>query len=162
MRDFLHTRDPGEPASAAPSSRVAGPWRIFLRGLAEEMDTQGGAAARDELLRGVGQRMARLMPLPEVTSVEALEIEMNDALGAIGWGTVRLSLRESERSLIITHTGLPRVGAAGDPPGLWLSAALEGLYDTWMAQQPSSDPALIAQRLAVLAADTLTLRYGSA
>jgi hypothetical protein len=137
-------------------------WRCFLRALASEIDAQGGAAARDELLRGIGRRMARLMPLPEVASMEALEMEMNDALKAIGWGAMRLALREGERSLIISHVGLPRIGAAGDPPGLWLSAVLEGLYETWLGQQPDSDNSLIAQRIAVPAPDTLTLRYGKA
>ncbi len=144
------------------SSRIPARWRGFLRALAGEIDAQGGAAARDELLRGIGRRMAGLAPLPQVGSMAALEMEMNEALQEMGWGSVRLALHEEERSLVITHVGLPRIGGAGDPPGLWLSAVLEGLYESWMAQQPDSDATLIAQRIAAPAPDTIALRYGKA
>jgi hypothetical protein len=104
--------------------------------------------------------MARLMPLPEIASVEALAMEMNEALAVLGWGAARLTLEEDERRLTILHTGLPLLGGAGDPPGLWLSAVLEGLYETWIAQQPGSDPRLVARRYASPAPGAVALRYG--
>jgi hypothetical protein len=85
---------------------------------------------------------------------------MNEALGAVGWGAVSLTLDESERRLTIQHTGLPRLGGAGEPPGLWLSAVLEGLYETWIAQQPGSDPHLSARRFSAPGPGAVTLRYG--
>lgn len=135
-------------------------WRVFLRALADEVDALAGPGERDALLRGVGVRMARLMPLPPARSLETLEMEMNDALAAIGWGQVRLSLNEAERRLAIAHSGLPRIGAAGTPPGTWLATALEGLYETWMAQQPGSDPGLTARRIAPGTAEVITIHYG--
>jgi hypothetical protein len=156
--------DPFAAMSSAPSNEApAGvplPWRGFLRALADEIDAQRGEAARDELLRATGRRMARLLPLPEVASVEALVMEMNDALGFLGWGAVTLTLEESEKRLTILHTGLPRLGGAGEPPGLWLSAVLEGLYETWIAQQPGSDPHLVARRFASPAPGTVAFYYG--
>ncbi len=146
-----------EPPPAAPL-----PWRGFLRALADEIDAQRGEAARDEMLRATGRRMARLLPLPDVASVEALALEMNDALASLGWGTVVLTLEEGERRLIILHTGLPRLGGAGEPPGLWLSPVLEGLYETWIAQQPGSDSRLIARRHAAPAPGVVALHYGKA
>ena len=143
-----------------PSSPAAGQWRIFLRGLADEIDSQGGEQARDELLRGIGRRMAILLPLPEVVSLEALEIEMNEALGLLGWGSVALTLEADEHNLMILHTGLPRIGGAGNPPGQWLSAVLEGLYETWIPQQPGGDPALVARRVALPGPFTIALSYG--
>jgi len=86
-------------------------------------------------------------------------MELNDTLGAVGWGAVGFQLNETDRSLLITHTGLPRVGAAGDPPGTWISAVLEGLYDGWMGQLPGSDPSLVARRMRVTP-QTVLLRYG--
>jgi hypothetical protein len=153
---------PAQPdaAPSPPPPPPAAPWRQFLRALADEIDGQRGESARDELLRATGRRMARLLPLPQVASVEALELEINDALGALGWGAATLALEEDERQLTIRHTGLPRLGGAGEPPGLWLSAVLEGLYETWITQQPGSDPRLVARRVAVPAPGTITLRYG--
>jgi hypothetical protein len=127
--------------------------------LADEVDSQGGEHARDELLRSIGRRMARLMPLPEVVSLEALEIEMNDTLDMLGWGAVRLTLETAEQTLTILHMGLPRIGGAGNPPGTWLSAALEGLYETWIAQEPGSDPDLVARRVALPGPFTIALHY---
>jgi hypothetical protein len=139
-------------------------WRNFLRALAEEVDSSAGAASRDALLRRIGERMASMMPLPAASSLETLEIEMNDALAEVGWGAVQLDLQESDRYLVLRHRGLPRIGSAGDPPGLWLAAVLEGLYQGWMGQQPGSEPSLSAriQPGASLGAtgDSVELRYG--
>jgi hypothetical protein len=135
-------------------------WRGFLRALAEEVDASSGASARDILLRAVGHRMSRSMPLPPASSLETLEIEMNDALEAAGWGSVRLDLQESDRCLVLHHTGLPRVGSAGDPPGHWLAAVLEGLYEGWMIKQPGSEPSLSARVQPNHGGSNVILKYG--
>jgi len=158
MHDPFAKMSAERPDEAPPA--VPLPWRTFLRALADEIDTQRGEGARDEMLRATGRRMARLMPLPEIASVEALAMEMNEALAVLGWGAARLTLEEDERRLTILHTGLPRLGGAGDPPGLWLSAVLGGLYETWIAQQPGSDPRLVARRYASPAPGAVALRYG--
>ncbi len=122
---------------------------LFLRALAAEIDGQAGAAGRDALLRAVGRRMAALAalaPLAPGASLEALEAEMNSALEAMGWGQVRLILLEAERALVFTHAGLPRTGGLGEPPGAWLGAALEGLYEAWMATQPGAEAGMAARR----------------
>jgi hypothetical protein len=128
------------PARAGPDK-----WRVFLRGLALEMEAQAGPAASAAVLRAVGQQMARLMALPPVGSMEALEMEMNAVLAEIGWGSVRLTMNEAERCVVLDHTGLPRVGSAGEPAGTWLSPVLEGLYQAWMGQQPGADETLRAR-----------------
>lgn len=147
------------PAATGLTAASGVQWRPFLRALADEIDAIAGEAERDTLLRGVGARMARLVPLPAVVSLESLEIEMNDALATLGWGRTRLALNEAERALAITHTGLPRIGAAGTPPGTWLAALLEGLYGAWMAQQPGSDPNLAARLAGPPTPETITLRF---
>jgi len=83
---------------------------------------------------------------------------MNDVLAGVGWGQTRLDLDEAERLVTITHTGLPRTGSLGDPPGTWLSAVLEGLYSAWMAQQPGSTATLAARRTSL--GDVITLQFG--
>ncbi len=122
-------------------------WRVFVRALAEEVDSLAGASERDDMLRGVGRRMARMVPLPAVRTLDALEIEANDALDMIGWGRVRFELQEVQVKLRVVHDGLPRVGSLGGPAGHWLSALLEGLYDGWLGQQPGSSPSLSARRV---------------
>jgi hypothetical protein len=143
-----------------PTPPAANQWRIFLRALADEIDSQGGEQARDELLRCIGRRMAILLPLPETLSLEALEIEINEALDVLGWGSVTLTLESGEHNLMILHTGLPRVGGAGNPPGQWLSAVLEGLYETWLPQQPGGGAAFVARRVGLPGPFTIALSYG--
>jgi hypothetical protein len=150
---------PGSPSFQADSSSAVH-WRPFLRALIEEIDSLTGVNEREEMLRGVGRRMARILPLTAVGSLESLELEINDTLETIGWGSVQLSLNEGQRSLIIAHTGLPRIGSAGSPPGTWLAALLEGLYETWLAQQPGSDPNLTIRREASATASPIILRFG--
>ena len=133
-------------------------WRAFLRGLALEMDVKAGPEMCVALLRGVGQQMARLTALPPVGSLGALEMEMNAALAEIGWGQVRLDLNETERCVILRHTGLPQLGSAGEPPGTWLAPVLEGLYEAWMGQQPGSDDSFKARLQN--RRDAVVLRYG--
>jgi hypothetical protein len=117
-----------------------------VRALAAEIDAELGPTGRDTLLRGAGRRLATLMALPEVDSMEALEAEANAALTELGWGSVRFALNEAEQTLLIHHDNLPTVGGAGEPAGLWLAAILEGLYETWLGRQPGADPALTARR----------------
>lgn len=135
-------------------------WRPFLRALADEVDHLAGPGERDDMLRSVGRRMARMLPLPAVNTLAALETEMNDALDNLGWGAVALNLDEADRSLFITHAGLPRIGSLGTPGGQWLSAILEGLYEAWFAQQPGSQPALSALRVPTGDGSAVTLRFG--
>jgi hypothetical protein len=146
-----------EEATASDPVRPAG-WRVFLRGLALEMEAQAGPVASAAVQRGVGQQMARLMALPPVGSMEALEMEMNAVLAEIGWGSVRLAMNETDRCVVLTHIGLPRIGSAGDPAGTWLAPVLEGLYQAWMGQQPGADEQLRAR--VQHCGNAITIRYG--
>ncbi len=134
-------------------------WRGFLRALAEEVDEARGVVARDAMLHGVGERMALLSPLPAVADIAGIEIEINSLLAEWGWGSAELELNETEHSLVIVHYGLPSVGSIGDPPGTWLSALLEGLYETWIGELPGGDRRLSARRQRILNG-AVTLRYG--
>lgn len=112
---------------------------LFLHALASEFDEQAGPGARDVLLRSVGRRMAsRLLP-PSCRTMDALQIEINDLLGQLGWGRMHLDLLSEERTLRITHEALPRLGSLGEPSGEWLSATLEGMYEAWLSNQPDAD-----------------------
>jgi hypothetical protein len=135
-------------------------WRLFLRAFADEIDTLASPQERDDMLRNVGVRMARLAPIPAVPTFNMLQIEINDALAGLGWGRAIITLNEEDRCLWITHYGAPRLGSAGDPPGTWLSAMLEGLYTSWFESQPNSDSSLTARRHGDVESDTVTLRYG--
>jgi len=135
-------------------------WRPFLRALAEEVDALGGSEARDALLREIGRRMARQHPLPETDRLDVLELDANDALSTLGWGTVSLRMSDADQALLIDHAGLPGVGGAGEPPGTWLSAVLEGVYEAWMTALPGADPSLSVRRVRVAPGGGILLRYG--
>ncbi len=136
-------------------------WRAFLRAMADEIDGEGGVPARDALLRGVGRRMATTNPLPSATDTQGLTMEMNDRLAGWHWGDVKLHLSDTERVLVITHTGLPWIGGTGDPPGTWLAAVLEGLYETWLNALPDAEQSLIARRFRATT-EYVVLKYGQA
>jgi hypothetical protein len=139
--------------------RNAPTWRGFLRALADEIDIVGGADARDALLRGVGRRLAAWYTLPPAPDVAGLEQEMNEHLSGWGWGNVRLKLLADEQALVLTHTGMPRIGVAGDPPGTWLSPVLEGLYGAWMSALPGAPQDVLVLRRDSVSTQSVTLRY---
>ena len=137
-------------------------WRLFVRALADEVDSQATPGERDAMLRRIGRRMAGLTPLPAVEGLDTLEMEMNEALDGLGWGRVRLRLEAEARALTIRHCALPRVGSLGDPPGAWLASVLEGLYEGWLAQQPGSEASLVARLVGAAEGEGVVLRYGRA
>jgi hypothetical protein len=149
----------GQASQSGSAASVHVDWSIFLRAMADEIDTLGGGAARDALLRSVGARMAAMRPLSSAPNMETLAMEINDQLALMGWGQVGFVLSERDRSLLITHSQLPRIGAAGDPPGTWLSALLEGLYQGWLGQLPGSDQTLAVRRMRITP-QAILLRYG--
>ena len=149
-------------AQVATASAQDPQWRMFLRALADEVDALTSAAERDDMLRAIGRRMARSMPIAPVASLDTLQVEINDTLETIGWGSARLELNANERALMIHHADLPRIGSLGTPPGSWLAAVLEGLYETWLATQPGSDPNLTIRREPGGTARMITLRFGRA
>ncbi len=138
---------------------VAVDWSLFLRAMADSIDAMTGADGRDAWLRDVGTKVAAMRPLRHVPNMETLAMEANDFLREQGWGHVTIALQSADQSLLITHTNLPRLGAAGDPPGTWLTAMLEGLYSTWLSQLPGGDASLSARRMRV-SPDVTLLRYG--
>jgi hypothetical protein len=150
-------RVPRQPLDTNPGTGRAS-FREFVRAFAQTIDAEAGIEGRDDLLRSIGAEMARLLPVPCVSSLEALQIEINDRLAQICWGSVRMELHEDDRALLIAHSGLPRIGSAGDPPGTWLAAALEGLYQTWITSQPGGDATLRVRRELEPAGDILIMR----
>jgi hypothetical protein len=148
------------PAPAQSPAQLPAQWRGFLRALIEELDASADPHTRDLILRGIGARMAQMAPMQSASSITALQLEMNDALAGMQWGSVRLELREAEHCLLFIHVHLPRISWAGDPPGTWLAPVLGGLYETWMGQQPGADPALVARIYSRDQSGAVVLRYG--
>jgi hypothetical protein len=144
-----------QPMSAIYQAR----WGFFLRALAQEVDAHGQPEGRDVLLRGVGKRLATILPLPMVSSLEAFELEINTALAELGWGKCVLNLDEGERRIVISHTGLPAIGSSGEPAGFWLAAALEGLYESWLTNHPDCSDGFSARRQNVGPTGELVLHF---
>jgi hypothetical protein len=130
--------------------------------MAEELDTVAGPAGRDALLHGVGRQMALQHPLSRQASTAALALEMNEVLQDLGWGRVRITFSQAHACLLMSHSGLPRVGGRGEPPGTWLAGVLEGLYEGWLSQQPGADASLVARRVPTSDTEIVTIRYGKA
>ncbi len=161
----VNGHDAGVTRAALPAPRGGWPgagqdWRPFLRAMVAEIDAVAGTLGRDALLRGVGLQLARMYALPERDSLPGLALDMTEILDGFGWGSVTIGFSPAEHCLVLTHTGLPRVGGAGDPPGTWLAEVLVGLYEGWMAQQPGADGAFVARRMASAAPDEIVIRYG--
>ncbi len=104
---------------------------------ADEVDSLAAAGERDDMLRGIGKRMAHMTPLPQrsVPRCARNGDERRVWRGSAG-GSVRLRLHEGERTLFVTHSGLRESDRSATRRGQWLSALLEGLYEAWFAQQP--------------------------
>lgn len=111
---------------------------LFIQELARSFDVQVGQGGRDRFLRDVGRQMGSRLTLPPCESLEMLELEMNALFDLIGWGRASLDVSNTDRKLVIKHTGLPVIASMGEPSGCWLAAALAGLYSIWMEQQPDS------------------------
>lgn len=144
-----------QPMSAINQAR----WGFFLRALAHEVDVHGGPKGRDVLLRGVGTRLAQMIPLPAADSLDGFELEINAILAELGWGSCTLELDEGKSCIMISHTGLPVLGSRGEPAGSWLVAALEGLYETWLTSHPECGEGFSAQRQSVTAFGNVVLRF---
>lgn len=140
---------------------VSPQWRGFLRALVETLDASLDAQSRDALLRAVGARLADSLPLPGMETLAALQDRMNDALAAMAWGYVAVSLDEGDRSLRLTHFAAPAIALPGHAGGAWFGPVLEGLYGAWLAAQQGGGGASEA-RLHVVEAvpGRIELRYG--
>ena len=159
------TPQPAAPQPATPEARsrpgnATTDWRPFLRALAAEVDDVVGAGGRDALLQGVGRKLASMYPMSQRESLDGLAMDMTETLDGFGWGAVQIAFSVQDHCLVLTHEGLPRVGGAGEPAGMWLAATLVGLYEGWMAQQPGSDASLVARRVASARPDEIVIRYG--
>ncbi len=151
---------PAAPLPAARPGNGTTDWRPFLRALAAEVDDVVGAGGRDALLQGVGRQLASMYPMPQRGTLDGLAMDMTETLDGFGWGAVQIAFSAQEHCLVLTHEGLPRIGGAGEPAGMWLAATLVGLYEGWMAQQPGADASLVARRVASAQPDEIVIRYG--
>ena len=118
-----------------------------------------GRRGRDVLLRGIGTRLAHMLPLPTVSSLEAMALDINATLGEFGWGSCSLKPDEVARCIIIRHSGLPMIGSSGEPAGFWLAAVLEGLYEAWLMNHPECGDGFSARRQRVEDTGCLVLRF---
>jgi hypothetical protein len=147
------------PASYLARRGVAPQWRAFLRALVETLEDHLDADGRDALMRAIGRRMAQAMPLAHCDTLAALEARINDALASAEWGYCEIALDTGVPRLVLVHSAAPAVSAGGDADGRWIGAVLEGLYGTWLGEQPGADPALRPE-LVGYAPGSATLHYG--
>jgi hypothetical protein len=157
----LQMADQGPLSSYLARRAVSPQWRPFLRAVMAVMDEHLPAEGRVTLLRALGAGMAREMALPACTSLGELEARMNEALAAVEWGYVQISLDETVPALLIQHAAAPLVSVAGDAEGAWLGTLLEGLHQAWLDAQPGA-AAGVPVRCARLENALVELRYALA
>lgn len=126
---------------------VAPQWRVFLRAMMETLESHLDHGAREGLLRMVGARMASLMPLPACGTLDELESRMNDTLAIADWGYVQISLDVNNRTVMLRHVAAPMVGTHADLTGSWVGSVLEGLYGSWLGNQPGAEPGIHVRRV---------------
>jgi len=150
-----------EPLTAAYLARrgVSHQWRDFLRALVETLGEHLDAEGRASLMRAIGNRMADAIPLSHCDTLAELESRINDALAAVEWGYVELSVDTGARQLVLRHHAVPAIAAGDDTDGRWIAPVLEGLYATWLSGQPGAD-AEVRPVVAAYAPGGATLLYG--
>lgn len=134
----LQMADQGALSSYLARRAVSPQWRPFVRALMAVVGEHLPGDARGSLLHALGAGMAREMPLPACETLAELEARMNEALAAVEWGYVQISLDETVPALLIRHAAAPLVAVAGDAEGAWLGTVLEGLHQAWLDAQPGA------------------------
>lgn len=137
---------------------VSAQWRTFLRAMMETLEGHLDVPGREGMMRLVGARMAALMPLPACATLAELEARINDALAAVDWGYVQMSLDMGSRTMVLRHVAAPLVGTHADLNGSWIGSVLEGLYGAWLGSQPGAEPSVPVRKWSPDGA-ALLLRY---
>jgi hypothetical protein len=117
---------------------VSPQWRAFVRSLLDISASHLPDPAQDQFLRAVGEGMARQMQLPPSATLAALEDAMNVALAEAEWGYVEIALDVANAALLLRHRAAPLISMPNDPAGNWVAQVLEGLYQTWLDEQPGA------------------------
>jgi len=136
-------------------------WRPFMCSLMTELFSNFEVEEACGLLRQIGGRLAAETPLPKLGTLEELETGVNEALSAMNWGYIRLSLVGAE--IEIVHRAYPDIGAAQPARQAWragFGAILEGLYTTWLQMQGGRHDMRARTRPEASETLAVTLRFG--
>ena len=87
-----------------------------------------------------------LLDLEEVGPLGELEARINDTLAVADWGYVQMSLDVNTKCVVLRHVAAPLVGTHADLTGSWVGSVLEGLYGTWLGNQPGAEPGIHVRR----------------
>lgn len=112
---------------------------LLLSLIASEIFATASSTQAENFFTAVGRRLARLVAMEDVHELGALAERINALWQALGWGGVRMELRDD--GILLTHQGLPR-GLQTDVGGHWpvlLRALLRGAYDSWFRALGSGD-----------------------
>lgn len=104
-------------------------WKFFLLSLAEEITSSFEHQQSRFFIHNVGKRIATLLPLPQIETLEDMEQAINRTWETIDWGWV--SLDASHNRLSITHFATPLDAAFSESHRAWSAALLAGIYDRW-------------------------------
>lgn len=104
-------------------------WKFFLLSLAEEFTSSFDQLQSQHVIHNVGKRLATLLPLPPLETLEDMEQAINRVWETIDWGWV--SLDASQNHLSIKHFAAPLDSAFSESHRAWSAALLAGVYDKW-------------------------------
>lgn len=154
------------PAQSSPellryySARHVSPqWRAFLVAMSSGLFNNAEEADAREFLNQVGADMAALLPLQPVETLQDLEKAMNQVLGSLDWGFVKLTAEEAGIHIVLQAAP---ASIAEDQAGNWprtLAAVLEGIFTAWFRSQ-GSQPHLVTRCSAASLTGPFEFRHG--
>jgi hypothetical protein len=111
------------------SQRRAAQWTVFLRAVAQALQSRLDVDELRQTMRAAGMQAAQELALPECETLADIEAAANRHWSQMGWGCVALS--EQPDCLRISHAYAPFAEAFGAEPPDWLGSFLEGVYQQW-------------------------------
>jgi hypothetical protein len=116
---------------------VARQWAPFLASMAAELAAHADPHSSASFMRAIGVRVARLLPLGHLNTLEDLEERINVNLSHMAWGWTHLTVAEDH--IVIVHGACPNV-LEHDTDQSWpplMAEVLGGAYTAWLAGQGS-------------------------
>lgn len=137
--------------------RISPQWYDFLQVLSEEMRSQLSGDEYRELLKNMGVRMAGRLGMGGKDTIEQLEDAINQQLGRIRWGYVKL--QDSGNQLQIQHFLNPLLMGLDADRGI-SGGFLEGMYEEWFRSAGADGGLSVKQNLDASTDTVLEFHFG--
>lgn len=127
-----------EPASAHDTAPLPQIWLALSAMMVAEVHDGATPEQANGLFRSLGGRLAALISIDDVRSLDGLCDQINGLWANLGLGHVAMTL--DDEGVGLTHGGVPHMPPPGDDD-LWsmmVGPLLEGAYDSWFRAMGSN------------------------